>query len=319
MKEIIKSILKAWSSNEEVMLITIIDRRGSTPRGIGASMLVGKTGLITGTVGGGSVEKDAIDLGVEALTSHKSFTKHFELNLKDTSLNMVCGGNLYLHFLYMDKSLFEDAVKTIDSKISSEENGYIVLDTVNNSLSYSEDLVVSDGVVSIPSPVPDRVIIFGGGHVSQALVSTLSTVGFSCTVVENRKEFTDKSYFPNAKDVIYSEYETIDELINFRSQDYIVIMTHGHSYDYIVLEQMLRIAQTYIGVMGSRRKREFINEKLRLAGISEEKINSVHAPIGLNIGSITPEEVAISIAAEMIKVRAQSRGDIAEKKCPANM
>ncbi len=319
MKEIIKCILNAWSSNEEVMLITIIDRAGSTPRGIGASMLVGNSGLIAGTVGGGSVEKDAIDLGVEVLSSRKSFTKHFELNLKDTSLNMVCGGNLYLHFLYMDKALFEDAVKTINSKISSEENGYIILDTANNHLSYSEDVVVSDGVVSIPVPVPDRVIIFGGGHVSQALVSVLSTVGFSCTVVENRKEFTDKVYFPKANDVIYSEYESVENLIDFRPQDYIVIMTHGHSHDYVVLEKMLRLKQTYIGVMGSRKKREFINEKLRLAGIPEDRISSVHAPIGINIGSITPEEVAISIAAEMIKVRAQSRGDRAEKKCPAEM
>ena len=319
MKEIIKSILSAWSSNEEVMLITIIDRAGSTPRGIGASMLVGNSGLIAGTVGGGLVEKDAIDLGVEALLSRKSFTKHFELNLKDTSLNMVCGGNLYLHFLYLDKALFEDAVKTIESKISSEENGYIILDTASNHLSYSEDVVVSDGVVSIPVPVPDRVIIFGGGHVSQALVSVLSTVGFSCTVVENRKEFTDKAYFPKAKDVIYSEYESVEDLIDFRPKDYIVIMTHGHSHDYVVLEKMLHLQQTYIGVMGSRKKREFINQKLRLAGISEDRISSVHAPIGINIGSITPEEVAISIAAEMIKVRAQSRGDRAEKKCPAEM
>ena len=319
MKQIIKSILNSWASNEEVMLITIIDRAGSTPRGIGASMLVSRNGLITGTVGGGSVEKDAIDLGVEALSSRKSFTKHFELNLMDTTLNMVCGGNLYLHFLYMDKSLFEDAIRTIDSKISSEENGYIVLDTVNNSLGYSDDAVVADGVVSIPVPVPDRVIIFGGGHVSQALVSVLSTVGFSCTVVENRKEFTDKAYFPQAKDVIYSEYEEIEEHINFRPHDYIDIMTHGHSYDYVVLEKMLRQEQIYIGVMGSRRKREFINEKLRLAGISEEKIYSVHAPIGINIGSVTPDEVAISIAAEMIKVRAQSRGERAEKKCPSDM
>ena len=319
MKQIIENILNSWASNEEVMLITIIDRAGSTPRGIGASMLVSKNGLITGTVGGGSVEKDAIDLGIEALSSRKSFTKHFELNLKDTTLNMVCGGNLYLHFLYMDKSLFEGAVRTIDSKICCEETGYIVLDTVNNSLNYSEAVVVSDGVVSIPVPVPDRVFIFGGGHVSQALVSVLSTVGFSCTVVENRKEFTDKAYFPQAMDVIYSEYEDVENLIDFRSQDYIVIMTHGHSHDYVVLEKMLRKDQAYIGVMGSRKKREFINEKLRLAGISEEKINSVHAPIGINIGSITPDEVAISIAAEMIKVRAQSRGERAEKKCPANL
>ena len=319
MKQIINSILDAWSSDEDVMLVTIIDRAGSTPRGIGASMLVSKSGLVTGTVGGGQVEKDAIDLGIKSLLSRESFTKHFELNLQDTSLNMVCGGNLYLHFLYMDKALFEDAVRTIDSRIKSEENGFIILDTTNNSLSYSEDVVVSDGIVSIPIPVPDRVIIFGGGHVSQALTNVLSTVGFSCIVVENRKEFTDKSFFPMAKDVIYSEYETVEEYINFRPQDYIVIMTHGHSFDYVVLEKMLRMDQTYIGVMGSRRKREFINEKLRLAGISEDKINSVHAPIGINIGSITPEEVAISVAAEMIKVRAQSRGDTAEKKCPSDM
>lgn len=308
MKQIVSNILKSWQSNQAAMLITIIDKSGSTPRGIGAQMLVGKNGLITGTIGGGLVEKEAIDQAILALETGSSYIKNYKLNLQDTSLNMVCGGVLFLHSLYVDKAHFEDAILTIDSKINSEETGFMVIDTEANNLTYSSDVVVSEGVVSIPLPVPDRAIIFGGGHVAKALVPVLSNIGFDCILMENRKEFASKENYPQAREVICGDYDRVEDYINLKPHDYIIIMTHGHTYDYKVLESMLRKKQTYIGVMGSRRKREFVNEKLRLAGFSEDRINSVHAPIGLSIGAVTPEEIAISVAAELIEVRAMTRG-----------
>lgn len=307
MKQVVKNILEVWQSNEASVLVSIINKSGSTPRGVGTLMLVGKDGLITGTVGGGQVEKDAIDMAINCLATRKSFSTKFELNLQDTTLNMVCGGSLYLYFLYMDKSLFYDEVVTINNKIDSEENGFMVLDTIENKLIFSAEAQASEGKVSIPLPVPDRVIIFGAGHVAQALIPVLNSVGFACTVMDNREGFATKENLPGAKEVIYGDYEHLEDYIDIKPTDYIVIMTHGHSHDYVVLEKLLRTKQAYIGVMGSKRKKAFVNEKLKLAGIPEDRIDSVHAPIGIPIGSVTPEEVAISIAAELIKTRFDRR------------
>lgn len=316
MKKIISRILNVWQSDKAAILISIIDKSGSTPRGVGTQMLVDEDGVITGTIGGGEVEKEAIELATSAIGNRFSFTKHFELNMKDSSLNMVCGGVLFLHFLYVDKASFETEIRTIDSRINSKEAGFMVIDTVNNSLKYSSDAVISDSCVSIPLPVPDRVIIFGAGHVAQALVPVLSNIGFSCTVVDNRAEFIDKPIFPCAEDVILGDYEDIENTVALTSKDYLIIMTHGHTHDYTVLEQVLRKEQIYIGVMGSRRKREFVNDRLLKAGFSKERIESIHAPIGLPIGAVTPEEIAISVASELISVRANLRGNVRDSKCP---
>lgn len=307
MKQVVKNILEVWQSNEASVLVSIINKSGSTPRGVGTLMLVGKDGLITGTVGGGQVEKDAIDMAINCLATRKSFSTKFELNLQDTTLNMVCGGSLYLYFLYMDKSLFYDEVVAINKKIDSEENGFMVLDTIENKLIFSAEAQASEGKVSIPLPVPDRVIIFGAGHVAKALISVLNSVGFACTVMDNREGFATKENLPEAKEVIYGDYEHLEDYIDIKPTDYIVIMTHGHSHDYVVLEKLLRKEQAYIGVMGSKRKKAFVNEKLKLAGILDDRIDSVHAPIGIPIGSVTPGEVAISIAAELIKTRFDRR------------
>lgn len=313
MKQIVQNILKVWESNETPMLITIIKRSGSTPRGLGAQMLVGKNGRITGTIGGGAIEKEAIDLAMERT---ESFSKDFVLNLNDTSLNMACGGEVKLHFLYMEKILFQETINTINSQIESENPGFMVLDTILNNITFSKEAVNKENVYSLPIPVPDRVIIFGGGHVSQALVPVLSNVGFKCIVVECREELADKTNFPMAYDVICCDYEKVEKYICLKSDDYMVIMTHGHTHDYDCLERLLRKDYAYVGVIGSRRKKAVVNEKLLNAGIPEEKINMVHAPIGLPIGAITPEEIAISITAEIIRVRALRRGQTGEKVCP---
>lgn len=321
MKKIVNRILNVWQSNKASVLISIIDKSGSTPRGVGTQMLVDEAGVITGTIGGGAVEKEAIDLAKSSLSTRKSFTKNFDLNMKDSSLNMVCGGVLFLHFLYVDRALFEKEITTIDSKINSREPGFMVIDTVDNKLSYSSSAIISTNTVSIPLPVPDKVYIFGTGHVAQALVPVLSNIGFSCTIIDNRAEFIDKSLFPEAEDVILGDYENIESNVSLTAKDYLIIMTHGHTHDYTVLEQVLSKKQTYIGVMGSRRKREFVNSKLRLNGFTEEQIESIHAPIGLSIDAVTPEEIAISVAAELISVRANLRGNVrvnaCDKKCPS--
>ena len=149
--------------------------------------------------------------------------------------------------------------------------------------------------------------LFGGGHVGQALVPVLAGIDFRVTVLDNRKELANKKTFPLADEVIFADFSNIYERITLAPDDYVIIMTPGHQADYQVLEQVLRRKTRYVGCIGSRHKIARTQQLLREAGISEEAIVGVHSPIGLAIGAETPAEIAISIAAEMIRCRAETQ------------
>jgi xanthine dehydrogenase accessory factor len=141
--------------------------------------------------------------------------------------------------------------------------------------------------------------------VAQALAPVLSTVGFRCVIFDNREEFVTRELFPCAYDLIVGDYDHIDEKITVTSCDYIVIVTHA--YDLVVLRQVLDKNCVYIGVIGSKTKAASVKQQLLREGVSEETLNGINAPIGLRIKSETPEEIAVSIAGEMILRRAEKR------------
>jgi xanthine dehydrogenase accessory factor len=150
-----------------------------------------------------------------------------------------------------------------------------------------------------------KVFIFGGGHVAQALAPVLSTLGFRCVIFDNRKEFAGRGLFPAAYDVIAGDYGDIYKYIETGPNDYMVIVTHA--YDLVVLQQLISRPHAYTGVIGSKKKIAALKQQLGSGGIGGEILDSLSAPIGLPIHSETPEEIAISIAAEMIQRRAEKR------------
>ena len=127
-------------------------------------------------------------------------------------------------------------------------------------------------------------------------------------VFDDRPELANTSLFPTAELVICGDFTRISDYLTVTEEDFVVIMTSGHMRDSQVEDQVLRGAFAYVGVIGSRRKTAPVNQRLREAGISEEAIALVHTPIGTPILAVTPEEIAVSIAGEMIQVRAQRRG-----------
>jgi len=146
--------------------------------------------------------------------------------------------------------------------------------------------------------------IFGGGHVSAQIIPLASRVGFKVEVIDDRPEFADPVKFPDAAKVHLLPFEGVLEKIPVDESSYLVIVTRGHIHDKTVLEQCLRIKARYIGMIGSRRKKAMIYEKLLEEGFTKSDLDRVHAPIGLDIGAETPEEIAVSIVAELIQVRA---------------
>ncbi len=151
-------------------------------------------------------------------------------------------------------------------------------------------------------PAP-HVYIFGGGHVALPLARFASQIGFSYTIIEDREEFAQKERFPDARDIIITSAADINENILFKESDYIAIVTRSHDLDYESLKVVLNSEVKYIGLIASKIKKKQIFARLKEEGFPEEKINQIHSPIGLDIAAQTPEEIAISILAELIQVK----------------
>ena len=137
------------------------------------------------------------------------------------------------------------------------------------------------------------------------LAKTLKYVGFEYVVWDDRENFANAERFPDAKEVICAPFENILNRIKITSSDMVVVMTRGHAYDYMAEKQVLKSDAAYIGVIGSSSKNKVIREKLLMDGYTENDINRVCAPIGIPIAADTPEEIAISIAAEIIMFRSK--------------
>ena len=146
--------------------------------------------------------------------------------------------------------------------------------------------------------------VFGGGHVSLQIVPLAARVGFETIVIDDRADFADKTRFPDAADVRCLQFEGLLEGLPIDNTSYLVIVTRGHIHDKLVLEQALKTDARYIGMIGSGRKRRVIYDRLLEEGFEKSDLERVYSPIGLEIGADTPEEIAVSIVAELIKVRA---------------
>lgn len=152
------------------------------------------------------------------------------------------------------------------------------------------------------APKP-RLIIFGGGHIAKPLAEFAARVGFAVTLIDDRPSFANAARFPDAENVICDSFENCFKLIDFNKSDYVVIITRGHRHDGTVLRQVLMNEFSYVGMIGSKRRVKGMIQELLNEGYSKEKLDSINAPIGLDIGAITPDEIAISIAAQLISFK----------------
>jgi xanthine dehydrogenase accessory factor len=146
--------------------------------------------------------------------------------------------------------------------------------------------------------------VFGGGHISMQIVPLASLVEFKVIVIDDRPEFADRERFPDAAEVHHHPFEGVLEKFRIDEASYLVIMTRGHIHDKTVLSQALKTRARYIGMIGSRRKKDIVYHSLLEEGLTQEDLDRVHFPIGMAIGAETPAEIAVSIVAELIRVRA---------------
>ena len=155
---------------------------------------------------------------------------------------------------------------------------------------------------------PPTLVLAGGGHVSRAIASIAKTVGFRLFVVDDRPEFASKERFPEAEELRVGEYATTIKDLPVNPNTFIIIATRGHRYDDAALAAALETPASYIGLLGSKRKTILIYEELLERGFTAERLKQVYAPIGLDISGRTPEEIAISIMAEVLMFRLGGNG-----------
>jgi len=334
MEQMLKAMECRLLAGEALVLVTVTASSGATPRGAGARMLVGKNGRICGTIGGGAVEYRSEQIALQVLEKKVSGQQDFSLTREDVqNLGMICGGDVNVFFHYIPEGdpenlalvmeaqrLFEtgEALWLI-SDISS--GGELSLYTRNGGV-FGKN--VPDWVLSQLPRQPKllqqgtesycveqihgsgRVYIFGCGHVSQELEPVLTHVGFRCVVMDDREEFARRELFPTAEEVKLVDFRNIADFVTIGEEDYVCIMTRGHAFDTVIQAQVLKCKPCYVGVIGSRKKAAGVRQVLKTEyGLSEQELDLVTTPIGIEIAAETPAEIAISIAGQMIQVRAQ--------------
>jgi len=336
MRELI-STLDAWRARgDAVALATVVQTGGSTPRPIGAKMIVNARGEFAGSMSGGCVEGAVIEEAQRVLTTGKP--KLLRYGIADETawdVGLSCGGMIEV-WLEVGPIDWLDAIKraieadalcaaaTIVSgahagaKMLAYPDGHALGDLGDVELGAAvardaQALMQAErsenrayrGVqvfIDVFAPKP-KLVIFGGVHTAIPLTQFAQALGFRVTIVDGRARFANRERFPTADEIIVAWPDEAIAQMPIDASTYIAILTHDPKFDIPALKALSPTQPRYIGSMGSRETRAQHFAELRAAGVSEEFLARVHGPIGLDLGARTPEEMALAIVAEIVAVR----------------
>jgi xanthine dehydrogenase accessory factor len=171
---------------------------------------------------------------------------------------------------------------------------------------FATEPLFSDGFLTEPIVGRPRLVVFGAGHVGARIAEVASIAGWHVTVVDDRADFADPTRLPFADRVVTCEFHDVMASARFDADTYVVIATRGHQHDAVIASQVVPKPLRYVGMLGSRRKAALTSKQLREWNVTDASIAQIHAPVGVSIGADTPEEIAVSVVAEMIAVRRSS-------------
>ena len=301
--------------DESVMLLIVAESSGSSPGRQGFKMIVAEDDL-TGSIGGGLMEVNLVEQAKSQISNSKFQTgskiiEQVHRKNAPNSSGMICSGEQTVIFYKLTK---ED-LKTIQKIIQHLKNGrerYLQITSndfgVSRKKKYEVDFrfvkTEDDFLYEEKLGYKNRLFIVGGGHCALALSELMSKMDFHISLFDDRPNLNtlSKNEFAHAKIVIES-YEQIDEFIPSGANVYVVVMTLGFAFDEIVIRKLFDKDFKYFGVLGSRAKMATLLKNLQKAGFDAEKLKQIRTPIGIEINSRTPEEIAVSIAAEIIAVK----------------
>lgn len=328
-------------SGKGAVLVRIVRREGSAPRGVGSACVVDGDGILFGTIGGGLLEHRAVEQAKGLLVKQITSLSTITMTAKEVAdEGMICGGSVELFFepILPGDHVAVEFFRRVKELFLSGDRGTLVTrvrDSADAMESDSRMLVLQDGrmignmsSVQLPAHVArpqligqegsdtriflepvvqnPALLLFGGGHISTFVSPIAKILGFHVTVFDDRRDFANRERFPEADEIFDMPYQAAFENISITGSSYVVIVTRGHGMDRDVLELVLKskTSPAYVGMIGSIRKRDAIFTSLMDRGVPQELLNGVYSPIGLDIGAHTPEEIAVSIMAEIIQVKA---------------
>ena len=307
MKNFYKEIFDKLNEGQDAVLVILAKCFGTTPRKAGTKMAVFADGSLTGTVGGGNTEFVSINKAKEIFESKKSC-------IEDIDIIESGNGSVKVLFKYIEANKENiEVIGEIINALDEHEEKWVQISADadikigSKRFGGGADFDMDRNLYTEPVSKSGTVYIFGGGHVAQKLAKILPELNFRTVLYEDREMFADRKFFPLVDEIIFAPYEDITKKIDITEKDYTVIVTRGHLYDYECLKTSLESKACYVGIMGSKDKLRTAYTKLKEDGFDETEFSRIYSPIGIEIGSETPMEVAVSIAAQLIKIRSDRR------------
>jgi len=340
MSDFLHTLQKRLERGENLVQASILTHEGSTPRSAGSRMLLAQNAeasplrIIAGTVGGGLVEAQVMRLGAEVLTDGQRRVEHFDLtNELAASADMICGGRLSILLERLEPAQLplwrrlsqalaqgQRCLRLVplhsgDSMLllpGGETFGILADPSLIQAARQESGSLAAPALFEHaaatyalePWTTARPLHILGAGHVSRPTAHIAALCGFAVTVLDDRADFANAERFPQASVHVLPSFDACLADLPCGPDASIVIVTRGHAFDAEVLAQALRTSAGYIGMIGSSRKRASVYELLRDQGFTDANLGRVRCPIGLDIGAETPEEIAVSIVAELVLHRA---------------
>lgn len=310
-------IYKNLQQQMPVMLLYVLESKGSSPGRQGFFMAVNDNSEMEGSIGGGIMEHKFVELAKEKLKMEigdAGIRKqvHDKSAAKDQS-GMICSGEQTI-LLYPVQE--KDIVTIQQILLSIEQNRNGTLTFSSSGMTFDNDVPENnfnyyfvsdtDWLYKEKTGLKNRLFIIGGGHCSLALSNLMRTMDFYIHVYDDRANLKTmiENEAAHEKNFV-KDFSELETLIPSGSNHYVVVMTFGYRTDNIAVRALLQKQFTYFGVLGSKKKMQTLLDEFRKEGVPEELLQRIHTPIGLSINSQTAEEIAVSIAAEIIKIKNQ--------------
>lgn len=339
MREILEQ-LGAWlEAGEQVAFATVVSTWGSSPRPVGSTMAISSAGGITGSVSGGCVEGAVVEVAREVLGGAPPRMLHFGVS-DDMAwgVGLACGGSIEVFIAPLSRENFQsllsgahsertfvvatliagpglelgrtlawidDPPLEIRSHLAQAKQTLPLSHPIRFNLG-EQDLAGREWFIN-PIPPAPRLIIVGGVHIAIALVAYAKPLGFETIIIDPRRLFASRERFPHVDRLIQRWPDEAMQEVGLNSSTAVAVLTHDPKIDDPAVITALASTAFYIGALGSRKTHAKRLERLRKAGVSEQALARLHAPIGLDIAAQTPEEIALSIMAEIVASR--SRGE----------
>ena len=342
MHDVIKDISSWIENGESVVLATVVHTWGSSPRGVGGKMAFTPEGKITGSVSGGCVESQVFESGIETLQTGRPQLLRFGVADETAfEVGLACGGNIEIFVMPLDRDLFHSLENEINAHralalsivlegpepllghylMLSEkgsifgnleaELGQIAAQTALNALAAEKcskaTIKTSDNQsVTLFTDViypPPTLVMVGGVHIAIALARIAKTLDYRTCLIDPRRAFGNQERFPHVDQLIQAWPQEALQQIKLTRSTCVTLLTHDPKIDDPAIKFVLESPVFYIGALGSKKTHENRRQRLLADGISEEYLARIHAPIGIDLGAVTPEEIALSVMAQIVAVR----------------